>query len=202
MKKFVSTLVLMSSFSALATDALVVTLTARDLSPEEGWRVIKLTSINSKLKKAGLEQFPATVTLTKNDGKIWMKYVDLVEKANKKLKTELEILPDDNLTWGSTMCYLGSPQGVLKTLEGLTGTMIDEDMGIWGYRIGKKVSFTYPGEFIDNPEYREELMNYNPREIKEWDNYNTKSDAVLLSTNYGPSGDGTEMNNTLIKRCK
>jgi hypothetical protein len=29
--------------------------------------------------------------------------------------------------------------------EGLTGTMIDEDMEIYGYRMGKKTKITFPG---------------------------------------------------------
>lgn len=204
MKNFISTILLLSSFSAFAvTDSLVVPLTARFLLPTDGWKTIKLTSLNAKLKKAGLPLFPEKVTLTKNDGKVWMKYVEMVETVNKKFNTDLEILPDDNLIRESTMCYLGTSAGVIKTLAGLTGTMIDEDMGIYGYRIGKKVEITYPdNDFLDVPDRREDLTAENPREVKMWDNYNTKSSNVLLATNYGPQGDGTEMNITLVKPCK
>lgn len=203
MKNLLASLLLLSSFSVVAADSLVVTLTARQYSEVNGWKVIKLPSLNAKLKKAGLAEFPATVTLTKKDGDVWMKYVDLLETANEKLKAKYEILPDDNLIYGSAICYNGATAGVLKTIEGLRGSMIHEDMGIYGYRMGKKVKITFPGnDFLDVPEMREMLTNDNPYEVRTWDNYDTSSDDVLLATNYGQQGDGTEMNVTVIKRCK
>ncbi len=202
MKSSIGFVLLVLSVNAYSASSLTIQLEARDLSPKDSWKIIKLSSLNPQLKKLNLPLFPEAVTLTAKDGKVWEKLVLQVETVSKAIKKELEILPDSNFVWGSKMCYSGPVADVFKTIEGLTGSMIDEDMGIYGYRIGKKTVFTYEGEFLDSEERRSEFTDAYPAEVDAWDSYSTTSDTLLLATNYGPSGDGTELNLTYVKKCK
>lgn len=190
------------SVNAFSASSITINLDARDLSPKDGWKVIKLSSLNPQLKKLNLPPFAEKVTLTAKDGKVWEKLKLQVETASKVLKKELEILPDGNFVWGATMCYSGPVLDVFKTFKGLTGTMIDSDMGIYGYRIGMKTVFTFEDEFLDNEDRRAEFAENSPTEVKAWDKYNTKSETLLLATNYGPEGDGTELNLMYVTKCK
>jgi hypothetical protein len=203
MKNLIFGLCLLSSFSALAGEAQIrVSLIAQEYTKD--WKDIKLSNLNPLLKKKNLAPFADSIVLGKNDGKKWTAILDQITAANKALGRKIEVEDGgfylDHRT--PPFCYLGDGTGLEKTLEGLRDTFFAESMGIPGWRLGtKKVKFG--GEWgPEGKDWMEQHTEENPNEVKAWMKYNTKSDAVLLLTDYGPQGDGMELFATLVQRCK
>jgi len=99
------------------------------------------------------------------------------------------------------ICYRGNPVRVMEVIAGLLGAVFQEDQGIQASRYGKTklISIDKDQFFETNAEVRAEHMINNPKEVALWEEYDTKSDTVLVLSDLGPQGDGTELYATEIK---
>lgn len=195
--------VLASGFLAQASEpnALQVSLMGREFR-SSAWVNIQLTTLNKKLKKQELPQFEKSIVLKKNDGKKYLKILEQVRVANKALGRKIEMIDHGYFYQLPETCYTGETSAVIDTINGLRDGVFHTDMGISAIRYGKIKVLFYEGQTIDdNAEVRAIHEQNNPEAVAAWDHYKKKSDDVLVLSDFGPQGDGTELTATLIKRC-
>lgn len=169
------------------------------------------SDLNKDLKKLNLPGFPEVGVFGKNDAPYVKLLKKRVEISKAALKRDFDWLDDGgggmyyhNLP---TICYRGKATDVPAILTALEKAGLFAEYQQVAYKIGKKKFVNYPEEWIDGNserqrEYREELTDMNPDEVKMWDKYKTTSETVLWMTNLGPQGDGLELYATEIKRCR
>lgn len=195
-----SLLSLVSSSAFAAESSLTFSMTAREYIEGSGWQTVYLPSLNTKLAQAGLPGFKPKLTFKANESAKYAKFVEQVEKAGKKLNREIEVLDKGYLNSAPTLCYNGKPEDVLKIVQSLT-TAFHEDMGIQGVRYKNKKVFIYDQTFENDEDIRQNYEDNSPEALQAWKKYKTTSDAVLILSDFGPEGDGTELFDTEIKRC-
>lgn len=193
------------AISAIAADKTTIEfqLMGTETSKKGSVKKIVLSSLNKKLKAVELPGFPTVITLGKDDKPYWLKMIRQLVNANSMLGRNIEIVMERGyLGEFPAMCYRGKTAEVRDVIEGLMGSVFHEDQGIQAVRYGTKKFITYTDEFFEtNKERREEQEQNNAEEVALWDNYDTKSDTVLVMSDYGPQGDGTELTATSIVRC-
>lgn len=164
---------------------------------------MNLNLINEELKVKKARPLPDTVVCGKDHIKSWKKLMTQVKLARKILKKEIHVVPDHGYLYQfPTICYRGLSSEVPEVVESLMGTILHSDQGIQGLKYGP-VKVVHESNFFENSKERlKGMLKHNPHEVKMWLNYKKSSDSVLLLSDYGAHGDGTELIATEIKRCK
>ncbi len=161
--------------------------------------------LNKELKAKGLPEFPDVVVFGKTDVPYQKKLMKDFEKANKALKREIQPNIDNKYFYElPTIRYRGNTSEVMGVIKALLGSVLHPEQGIQAARFGKTKIIYYKDQFFgNNAEIRKGLEeNGQGKTMKIWDNYDTKSDTVLIMSDYGPQGDGTELTATQIAREK
>ncbi len=171
---------------------------------------IVLSSLNPALKKKGLPGFATVGVFSKSDQAYWLKLQKQVETSAKALNRDIRLDEGYGLYIHQTptMCYRGSTNQVPKVIQALMGSVFHQDQGIQAFRFKDKKIIVDQYQFIEvsdaekSKENRENYETNAPDDVKVWDDYDVSSDDVLVMSDLGPQGDGTELNATLIKRCE
>lgn len=164
-------------------------------------KYVDLSDVNAKLKAAGLEEIPATLSLGLDSAPLHDELLKRAEAAAKLLGVdELHMNFDRTYLYEApTMTYRGRAAGVMRVINALRGTFFHGDQGIYAYRHGVTVRIIDPQNFGGREESEiREAREENGGELDEWFAYDPKSGVMILS-NLGPQGDGLEMYVTVIQ---
>ncbi len=163
-----------------------------------------LGQINRELKSKKIKPLPETIVCGKDHLKSWKKLMGQVKVAKKILKKEIHLVADHGYLYQfPTICYRGLSSEVPEVIESLMGTILHSDQGIQGLKYGKEKVVHHGSDFFENSKERMKgMLKHNPQEVRMWLNYKKSSDTVLLLSDYGSHGDGTELTAIEIKRCK
>jgi hypothetical protein len=99
--------------------------------------------------------------------------------------------------WGdgsNYTCYRGNGDDVIDIVLNNTDGLYSDQYSVFAWRLGKKV---VPG---DGSDLDQETLDYLNSESELWKNYDENSDSVLILASVGD--DGTDVNESLIPRCK
>ncbi|MDH4466471.1 MAG: hypothetical protein QE271_00315 [Bacteriovoracaceae bacterium] len=199
---------LISTFTQAETSSIEFTLTGREVI-NHAYQEIKMASLNPELKKKNLPPFDKKLVFKKDESK---------KVVQAKIETIVKNLENFNQAFGRKtelyvwnayfyelpkLCYRGKIEDVKTITEQLMGTLLHPDQGIQGIKYLDKKFITYPEEFFENniDSRANYIDNGYRRAIGAWENFDSKSEKVLILSDYGPQGDGTELTATQISRC-
>jgi hypothetical protein len=179
------------------------------LKSKNSFKEFMLSSLNKKLAAKDLKGFPSRVVIA--DGQNPEPYKKLIDKRleamNTALKTEVKIAEDGGgglfLNDVQNMCYRGNPAKILKILKSMMGNFLHDDQ-LDALRFGNYRHIEYKKDFFENnAEMRQNYADNGYADaMRDWTNYNPKSNTVLVLFTFGPQGDGTELLSLKIKPCK
>ena len=165
---------------------------------------VKLTAakLNAKLKESDLDGVPATIIVKPGVEKYWRVIMKRLEAGNKVLPTEVRsALESGYLYEFPKMCYRGDVNGVPILIKAMLNNFLNADQGVLAIKYGAK-KIVRSDEFKSEAALRKYHDGSNAGEIKAWLSYAEDSDKVLIMSNLGPQGDGTELYATYIAPCK
>lgn len=203
MKTLLFSSALILSFGVSAQTTIEFPLTG-EIYKGSGSVELEVKGINTELRAKKLRPLPELVVWGKSNQRQWKSLIAHVELAKKTLNKDIDVVLDRGYFYEfPAICYRGATSEVPEVIESLMGTVLHPDQGIQALKYGKVKVVHYGSEFFENNKERmQEMLEYNPGEVKLWLNYNKTSDTVLILSDYGPQGDGTELTATEIKRCK
>ena len=103
-----------------------------------------------------------------------------------------------------TLCYRDDISGIPDLIEKLRGNFLHREEGILAIGTGRTRSI-YDEAFKSRQGLKERFegeYETNIENINKWLNYSPKSKTALVMSDYGPQGDGTELEATEIPPCK
>lgn len=170
---------------------------------------VNVPKLNQELKKRGLAGLPEVVVVGENPEAFWKVIQKRIRAANEALGREMHFnLYDDGYGEGTlykmTVCYRGNLTDVPDVIDSMLGNFLDPDQGILAMAAGKKKVIRDEAfksraglkKRFDS-EYETNLAN-----IDRWLDYDAKSDTAVVMSDYGPQGDGTELELTEIPPCE
>jgi hypothetical protein len=168
------------------------------------FKTVYLYKLNKVLRTNNLPTFKMKVVFDKGGKVKWQEIMDQLEKTNKVLKREIQLVMDNGYIYEfPAICYRGKTEDVPEIITSLMGSVFQDEQGIQAIRHGEKKIIYWDGFFeTATAEAREEYTVNNPDDVAQWNNYDKKSDTVLVMSDLGPQGDGTELYSTEIKRCQ
>ena len=108
-----------------------------------------------------------------------------------------------------TMCYRGQAKDVPALIDEMMSSdesPLHRDQGIQAIRFEDTMLIFTAGQFYATTQEEDIADDYRvnqEEEIKEWESYDTyRNKDVLILSDLGPQGDGTELYLTVIKPCK
>ncbi len=164
-------------------------------------RSLDLAKMNTKLKAAGEKPLPEKITVGLDSAKFFEDLSKRIEAAQELWPQELTFNVDraylNDLT---DICYHGNPLAVMKLLDKMSGKFFHDEQGHYAYRVGKIKKVLDDDNFGPDSELHERFPDH-PETVDDWLNYDKKSSVILVISNWGPQGDGTELLPTWIPRC-
>jgi len=140
-------------------------------------------------------------------------YAKLLEKrvdaANEKLGREMHFNfynqgSGETYIFKMTLCYRGDISGIPGLIEKLRGNFLHPEEGILAIGAGQKKA-VYDKAFKSRNGLKERFgdeYETNITNINKWLNYSSGSKTALVVSDYGPQGDGTELEVTEIPSCE
>jgi len=163
---------------------------------------VKIPALNKKLKKAGLDGLPEVVVVSENAKAYWNILMKRIEAAQSTSKEEIHSYISSTYYYEyPEICYRGKMSEVVKVLDGMNDNFLTNEQGIHAYRYGKKTDVR-SDLFKNEKSIREAYDEQRPEDVEEYLAYDENSDAVLVVSDLGAQGDGTELYLTYIKPCK
>lgn len=170
---------------------------------------INVPALNRKLKKHGLDGLPTKIVVSEKSKPYWevlnkriTAATELVRKLEKNDRQELLFTIDHGYLHDfPAMCYRGETRDAVAVFQGMLGGFLTDEQGVEAIRWGKD-QVVETEFFHDDKALKEAYEDNNPDEVAEWINYDMKSDAILVMSNLGAQGDGTELYATYIERCE
>ncbi|MBI1859865.1 MAG: hypothetical protein HYR96_02980 [Deltaproteobacteria bacterium] len=166
---------------------------------------LKMVNVNKKLKKKGLDGLPSWLAVNKNAIAYWKILMKRVEDANKAgiYKSELLFTIDHGYFYQyPPMCYRGKIEEVVPVIDGMMkDNFLTSEQGIFAIRWGSQTDIR-DDSFKSEKAINEYFDGMNEEEIAEWVNFDKRSKNVLVMSNLGPQGDGTDLYATTIKPCR
>lgn len=165
---------------------------------------LDVTSVNQQLKKLKSPQFPEVLVWGKNSQRAWEKLIGGLKTANKALKLDIELIAEQGYFYEfPAICYRGKASEVPEVIESLMGTVFHPDQDISAVKFGAVKIVHNPATFFETNSKRMKLLRRaNPKDMKKWFSYSRGSSSVLVLSDFGPQGDGSELIATEISRCK
>lgn len=193
---------LLLSFQVFAAATLRVPVVLVD---DSNGTTAPVTELNAKLTQAGLPNLPLFVDIsTRSNG------YKMIETLDKKIKNSLIALGEDGDSLrlhggyvptnadlaGHETCYKGDATQVYQILSTLTDILYSEQMTmhVMAYK-NEKISVE-EGTELDDPDTEE----YFASKSSLWKNWQGDSEDLLILSSIGD--DGTDIQESLIKRCK
>ncbi len=180
----------------------------------EKFKKVNLKALNKKLISLHPAELPENVELPekiqvgKNAKLYWDILVKRIEAANQVVSDKMwfNITDDRDLREYSPICYRGKSSDVpaiLKSFQnGSNGNFMRGDAGLLAIRYGETIEIYHNDEVFNSEEKLKELYAAdNADEVNDWLRYDKSSDVVLVMTDFGGQGDGTELISTFIEKC-
>jgi hypothetical protein len=163
---------------------------------------VNITTLNNKLKKKGLDGLPHTIVVNSQSKPYWNKLKARIDAAQTVSQTKLYFAIDNGYFYQyPTLCYRGEISGVVDVIDGMQNGFMTNEQGILAIRYGD-TEIKRSDEFKSEETLKEYYGEDREDEIAEWNDFDTKSDDVLVMSNLGPQGDGTDLYATTISPCK
>ncbi len=161
---------------------------------------IDVEKFNASLKKLNLDGIPQRAVVNERAGPFGKLLINRIEAAEKALGQEYHFVIEYGYFYEfPTICYRGQNSDVPAILEAMTGTFLSDEQGILAIRYKDKTLIT-DDNFSSAAKLNEAYEGGND-ETEIWLNYDKRKDDVLVMSNLGPQGDGTELYATFIKAC-
>lgn len=166
---------------------------------KEGSVPVDIKKLNAKLKKNGLDGLPERIIISSNPAA----YFNVLEKRIKAVSTISKTSIDFPISNGylyeyPEICYRGEGSDVGKMIQSMVGNFLNSDQALLGVKFKSETVMWDSDYFAMDGVEADEI----PEEIETWKNYNPKSSNVLVMSNLGQNGDGTELYSTFIGPCK
>jgi hypothetical protein len=165
---------------------------------------VNITKLNRRLKELGLPSVPAKWVLSADNVIDAKKFALTIEKANAKLAHTVFMNALRGYMWQlPNICYRGRPEEVWPLMQKLTGSIFHPDQGFLAVRYGsqQKILSDELGA-ATRKEWQAIYGEEGADQIDTWVNYNPGSKVVLVMSNLGDQGDGTDLYATAIVPCK
>jgi hypothetical protein len=168
---------------------------------------INLVDVNRKLKQLGLTEFPKEVTLgLKSAGEWKTRYAKSIEALRDILGATPHLNIDGLYLYEAPeICYHGSATAVPELIVKLGHTFFHGGQGILAYRVGNVRKALSEDEYGFSSDYARTRKNYEENGyeglVDEFMQNEPGSRDVLVYSNIGAQGDGTELYSTRIKPC-
>ncbi|MBI3535002.1 MAG: hypothetical protein HY072_05905 [Deltaproteobacteria bacterium] len=171
--------------------------------------VVDIQKLNIELNHKGLDGLPETAVVGENPKAYWNVLTKRVEAANKALNCEMHFnIYDDGYGEGEiyklTMCYRGAMSGVTKLIKTMYGNFLNPNQSVLAIACGNKKSISDKA-FKSREGLKKRFgVNYkaNLTNINKWLKYNKNDNTVLIMSDYGSDGDGSELEATYIPPCE
>lgn len=159
---------------------------------------VPMSSLNLDLSAHQMEKFPERAVFGKKDRALAKAIQERLDNVGKTLQRKLYLYSYGTLGYylhhvPQPFCYRGKASEVLTVIRALMGVVFNENEGFLGVRYGKTKKFLT---------HEQDFGQRSDQEAAVWDNYDTTSNAVLLMSDLGPEGDGTELYSLLIPSCQ
>ena len=166
-------------------------------------RKINVESLNEDLKEAGVDGLPEEVVVNQNAkpyGKVLLKRI---EAAKAAMKIDYRFVIDNGYLYEfPTICYQGQASDVPSILKAMSGTFLNNTQGILAIRYGSR-TIAYVDHFKSESALKKNYEGSGAdKEIRTWLRFNESSKNVLVMSDLGHQGDGTELYTTVIKPCR
>ena len=168
---------------------------------------LKIANVNKRLHAKGIDGLPERLAVTKNAAAYWRILMDRIEAGNKAQAYKTEMHFDINSGYFyefPAICYRGKTEDVSVIIDAMMkDNFLNSEQGLLAMRWGTHKDVRSDQFKSDEGlrEYYQQWGDENENEIKSWVKYNTKSENVLIMSDLGPQGDGTELYATVIKPC-
>ncbi len=163
---------------------------------------IDVAKLNRTLKYAGSEGLPELVIVGKYPEPFWKVLTKRIEAANKISKTELRFVIESGYYYEyPEICYRGMAAEAVEILDAMLGNFLNEEQGVLAVRYGK-TKIVKSDFFKTEKALREAYEENDSREVAEYLDFDGKNGDILVMSDLGPQGDGTELYATRIKVCK
>ena len=171
---------------------------------------ISVAKMNKELAKLGLDGIPEVVTVSQNPERFYKVLERRFEAAKERLQWDMHFniwadgTGDNYLYKWENVCYRGEITEVPALIKSMQGNFLNQDEGLLAFGAGPKK--VIEDEAFKSSEGLKERFDSEyenlEAEIDQWLNYSSKSKTVLVMSDYGPQGDGTELEVTEIPPCK
>ncbi len=162
---------------------------------------IDVPKLNRSLAKKGLDGLPEKIVVGKNAKAYGKLLLNRIEAANKGATEELRFVIDNGYLYEyPPICYRGDATDVPAIMNGMLDTFLNSEQGILALRYGKE-TIIHDDRFKSKASLNEAFEGGN-NETKAWLNFDQHSRSVLVMSDLGPQGDGTELYTTYIKPCR
>jgi len=170
---------------------------------------IDVPKLNKILKKNGLDGLPTKIVITANSKPYWKvltKRIDAATELMKKLEKDdrkelLFTINSGYLYEFPAMCYRGDTKEAVAVFDGMLGGFLTDEQGIQAIRYGKKKDIR--SDFFKSDKALDEAYGeMDPEGVAAWKDYDDSSDSILIMSDLGAQGDGTELYSTYIEKCE
>jgi len=209
--KILALIIFLASTASFADDTKLELKSEGYYYPRKNHQVkIKFTKLNKELNKLGLDGLPETVVMTGENPEAYAKLLaKRVDAANEKLGREMHFNfynqgSGETYLYEMTLCYRGDITGIPKLIEKLRGNFLHPEEGLLAIATGTKKTIIDKA-FKSAAGLKERFgdeFELNRENIDKWLDYSSESDTALVMSDYGPQGDGTELEATEIPPCE
>lgn len=166
---------------------------------------VNIKKLNKELSRLGLDGLPEVLVIGSNP-KAFHKIIEKrVEAANEALNRDMNFnVVHDGYIFRMQLCYRGNITDVPDLIAAMRGNFLHPDQGILAIGAGQR-------KVVNDEAFhsREGLKvrfdsEYEPNlpTINQWLGYKATSKKALVMSDYGPQGDGTELEATEIPPCQ
>jgi hypothetical protein len=170
---------------------------------------LDVAKLNRKLSAAGKAGLPETIVVNADSRPYFLLLMKRLEVANEVWGKEINTPAREGYLYEyPEICYRGKAADVFETIKALTGqndgsvqNFFNHDQGMLAARYGTK-KIVEADQFKSVSALREYYGGDNEGEIDGWEHFDTSSKDVIVWSDLGPQGDGTELYLTVIKPCR
>lgn len=163
---------------------------------------LDIAKLNKTLAKQGLEGLPEIIVVSQNAKAYWRVLMKRIEAANKVAATEMTFPINSGYYYEfPELCYRGKTEEVVGVLDGMLGSFLNDGQGVMAYRHGE-TQVVRVDDFKSEKALKDRYGDENENEVKAWLKYKKTSKSVLVMSDLGAQGDGTELYATSVKPCK
>ncbi|MBY0472584.1 hypothetical protein K2X30_15575 [bacterium] len=162
---------------------------------------IDVPKLNRTLNKQNLDGLPELVVVSESAAPYGKLLLKRIAEANKVLpEKQLFVIDQGYLHEYPKMCYRGEISNVPTIIQAMLGTFLTDEQNILAMRWKKKTLIH--SDVFKSPTQLKDTYGDESDEVRAWLDFDSDSDTVLIMSDLGPQGDGTELYETAIQPCK